>query len=283
MTVAQNGPGSALLRWTAPLNNGGTAITHYEYRINGAASWTEVVGNSTIITGLVNGDDYVFGVKAVNSVGDGPEEDASQLLLIADPPNAPALGVTRVANSATELELNWNAPTNNGSSVTGYQYNIDGGAWVDESSRSVTVASLTRGGRYDFQVRAKNARGWGPPSIAVPGIPAVKPAQVSGVTGTPSSRQITLNWSAPSHNGGLPIIKYEYQTGNAGAWTSMGVATQYTVTGLDNGTSYTFKVRAVNDVGNGNASAQSAAAIPEGEISSPTNFSVARFVNSVQK
>ena len=32
VTAEQNGPGSALLRWTAPINNGGAAVTHYEYR-----------------------------------------------------------------------------------------------------------------------------------------------------------------------------------------------------------------------------------------------------------
>ena len=55
----------------------------------------------------------------------GPVEDASQLL-IADPPNGPVLAVTRVANSSTGLELNWDLPTDNGGSpVTGYQYNVE--------------------------------------------------------------------------------------------------------------------------------------------------------------
>ena len=122
-------------------------------------------------------------------------------------------------------------------------------------------------------------KGWGPPSAIVSEIPAVKPAQVSGLTGSASSRQVTLNWVAPD-NGGLPIIRYEYQTNNTGGWTPIGVATQYVVGSLTNGTSYQFRVRAVNEVGNGSQSGLSTAVTPDGAISSPTGFSVARVLNS---
>ena len=76
------------LSWAAPASDGGGAITEYEYRystgtmVSSSASWTDVadgsdMGDSTAdetsvtISSLVNGTQYAFEVRAVNSVGDG--------------------------------------------------------------------------------------------------------------------------------------------------------------------------------------------------------------------
>ena len=46
----------------------------------------------------------------------------------------------------------------------------------------------------------------------------------------------------------------------SGTWTSTGsTATNYTVTGLTNGTAYTFRVRAVNSIGESDASTEATA------------------------
>ena len=63
--------------------------------------------------------------------------------------------------------------------------------------------------------------------------------------------------AAPSFDGGAAIDGYEYQqrtgSGAYGSWTDISGAgedtTEHTVTGLTNGTSYSFKVRAKNPVG----------------------------------
>ena len=60
------------LSWDAPENDGGFAITDYEYRINGAGrGWTSIGSTHTThtVTGLVNGRVYVFRVRAVNAAG----------------------------------------------------------------------------------------------------------------------------------------------------------------------------------------------------------------------
>jgi uncharacterized repeat protein (TIGR02543 family) len=80
------------------------------------------------------------------------------------------------------------------------------------------------------------------------------PAAIAGLTALTGNGQITLNWTAPN-NGGSAITRYEVRrrtgTGAWGAWATLaGSGTSRTVTGLVNGTSYGFQVRAVNAIGN---------------------------------
>ena len=86
--TATAGDAAVTLSWAAPASDGGGAITEYEYRystgtmVSSSASWTDVadgsdMGDSTAdetsvtISSLVNGTQYAFEVRAVNSVGDG--------------------------------------------------------------------------------------------------------------------------------------------------------------------------------------------------------------------
>ena len=68
---AVGGNGEVVLTWDAPANDGGTAVTDYEYRINGRGPWISTGSTETThtVTGLVNGTVYVFEVRAVNAAG----------------------------------------------------------------------------------------------------------------------------------------------------------------------------------------------------------------------
>ena len=69
--------GEVTLTWTAPTSNGGSVITDYKYSYRESSSeswgsWTSAGTDlSETITGLTNGTEYQFYVRAVNSVGDG--------------------------------------------------------------------------------------------------------------------------------------------------------------------------------------------------------------------
>ena len=80
------GHAQVVLSWIAPESAGGTAITKYQYRysagstVDANATWTDVpvgadtdVDNETTVTvtGLTNGTQYIFEVRAVNSLGAG--------------------------------------------------------------------------------------------------------------------------------------------------------------------------------------------------------------------
>ena len=87
-------------------------------------------------------------------------------------PAAPAsLSVTAGDTKAT---LTFTTPANDGgSSITSYEYQIDGGSWVSTSSTatSINVNGLTNGTTYSFAVRAVNGNGDGVASSSVSGTP----------------------------------------------------------------------------------------------------------------
>ena len=69
--LAVGGDGQVVLTWDAPQDDGGTAITDYEVRINQTGEWISIGSTDTThtVTGLVNGATYVFQVRAVNAAG----------------------------------------------------------------------------------------------------------------------------------------------------------------------------------------------------------------------
>ena len=71
--LAAAGDGQVVLTWDAPEDDGGAAITDYEYRINGSGPWISTGSTETThtVTGLDNGTPYVFEVRAVNRIGKG--------------------------------------------------------------------------------------------------------------------------------------------------------------------------------------------------------------------
>ncbi len=91
----------------------------------------------------------------------------------------------------------------------------------------------------------------------------------------------TVRWTTPAAVSVLPITSYEIVVNSGGSVvrTITGVSAAvraFLVTGLTNGTSYTFQVRAVNAVGVGALSAQSNAVTPFGVPGAPTGLAVTR-------
>ena len=98
-------------------------------------------------------------------------------------------------------------------------------------------------------------------AIAPPGAP-------TGVTAKAGNASATVSWTAPSETGDSPITGYQVtatsSSGSSTTTTFDTTATTEQVTGLTNGTSYTFTVAAVNAAGTGPASNPSKAVTPKG-------------------
>jgi len=157
----------ANLTWDPPADDGGSAVTGYEYRVD-RERWKDAGAaraRSVVVTGLENERSYRFAVRAVNGTGPGVEER------VAATPSPRAIAPTAPRDLVAEpgdarVTLTWSPPANDGgSAVARYQYRVDRGAWVragTAAARSVVVSGLDNGGRHAFAVRAVNGVGPGP-------------------------------------------------------------------------------------------------------------------------
>jgi hypothetical protein len=90
---------------------------------------------------------------------------------------------------------------------------------------------------------------------------------IGAATGGDASASVTF--TAPTKVGGSAISEY-YAISNPERVTVSGVSSPINVTGLTNGTAYTFTVTATNAVGTGAASVASAAVTPATVPGAPT-------------
>jgi len=86
-------------------------------------------------------------------------------------------------------------------------------------------------------------------NCAAPGAP-------TKVTATAGNAKVTVSFKIPTSNVGCPINSYTV-TSSPGGRTATGAGSPITVTGLTNGTPYTFTVKATNAVGTGPPSKKS--------------------------
>lgn len=96
------------------------------------------------------------------------------------------------------------------------------------------------------------------------------PASPTGVSATAGDAEATVSFTAPSDDGGSPILDYRV-TSSPGAITQTCVATPCLVSGLTNGSSYTFTVAARNAVGYSAESSASASVDPVAPTTTTTS------------
>ena len=109
-------------------------------------------------------------------------------------------------------------------------------------------------------------------------VQSIKPSAPRTLTGIPGAGQVLLSWSVPASSGLTIVRDYAVQYANAGGpWISFndGISTLTTamVTGLTNGSSYTFRVAAINSLGIGIYSSNSPSITPLSKPSTPTILS----------
>ena len=271
--TARPGDAEVYLSWDEPASDGGSAIIDYEYRRDryDDGTWTEWATTGETNTyetfvNLQNGIVHVYQIRAVNSNGAGAASAGVRVTLVRRPGAVSSFSSTR---GDGWVELSWSAPSESGSAtIDHYEYRYSTStssnymAWSDtDSNTSHRVTGLTNDVEYYFQVRAVSGSVNGATSSSLAQTPIVPdpPGTPNLTAATPGDGRVTLRWAAPSNNGTSPITYYEYQhaTGTLEsytAWTHCGSSSSYTITGLTNGTRYSFHVRAVSADGTSSGS-----------------------------
>ena len=288
--TATGGNTTALITWSTPTSDGGSPITGYKVeQSTDGTTWTVVVSNtnsigtSSQVAGLTNGTNYQFRVSAINVSGTGTASSAASAVPYAGP-SAPTSLVATAAS--TQVTLSWTAASNTGgSALIGYkvEQSVDGGnTWTavvtntNSTATSYVVSGLTNGSVYAFRIAGINAAGLGATTAVVTAVPFAATDAPSAVTAVFGDTQATLTWTAPASTNGASVTGYtiESSTDAGGSWTTVVANTNtalvsYNATGLTNGTSYIFRVAAINAAGT-SSFASSSTGTPAGIASAPT-------------
>ena len=188
----------------------------------------------------------------------------------AGKPDAPTIGTAAVSGVSGTATVAFTAPASNGgAAITSYTATSSPGGLTAKLSQAgsgtITFNGLTNGTAYTFTVTATNAMG---ASVASSPSNSVSPFTVPGApvigTATAGNSQATVTFTAPASNGGSAITSYT-ATSTPGGFTgtiSQAGSGAISVTGLTNGTAYTFTVKATNAAGTGAASVASNSITP---------------------
>ena len=280
--------GSLVLAWDAPSLAGYPAFSGYRYRYKttkGTAWQPSATGalvdqttRPTLEEGLIHGKEHTIEVWAVNAQGAGPAATTTATPLSPDTPGRveltsrrPRVGVpltaTLVDPDAPVRVRRWRwlqSPWYHRSAGDLSLVAPSEARYPEQASYEPTVSALGRRLRavvdYTDQYGTPSAQSaWTAP--VEPGWPGSP--ELSYVAG---DEQVALTWTAAADHGAA-IIRYQYhRSDKSGTWLDVpdgGLDSRYTVEGLHNDTDYTFKVRAVNNVGSGSPS-NAVTATPQG-------------------
>jgi hypothetical protein len=270
------GNGQATISWTAPSAND-EPITGYTVTAQpGGETCTTTSAVSCVVSDLSNGVSYAFTVTATNTMGTGGPSSAVDVTP-ATVPGAPA--ISDVTAGDRQATVSWTAPADGGAAISGYTVTAapGGATCTTTTATSCTVTGLSDGVSYSFTVAATNGVGSSSPGASVGATPATVPGAPTGVTASGGNGQATVSWTDPTSDGGSAITQYTVtaQPGGASCTVSSASATSCAVTGLTDGTAYTFSVTATNADGTGAASQASNSVVPVTVPDIPTDVAVA--------
>jgi hypothetical protein len=157
--------------------------------------------------------------------------------------------------------------------ITNYRYSLDGGTSFTgleppSATSPVTISGLTNGTTYSIILQAVGKIG-NPVGAASDPVEvtleaaSTAPDAPTGLSAAPGDSQASVTWTKPA-DGGSTITGYTVTSAPDGKTCTTSNADTLTcdVTGLTNGTAYTFSVTATNGVGTSAASAASSSVTP---------------------
>ena len=249
-------------------------------------------GSTTTVTYTPNAD--FNGIDSFDyTLSDGTATDTGTVTItitaVNDPPTALADSATTTQGTAVDINVVANDTDVEGDalSVTSVTTPSKGTAAIDMNNTAVVTYTPNSGhiGTDSFKYTLDGAAtDTGTVTITVAATSAL-PAKPTGLTASAGLGQITLNWTDPFDGS---ITKYEYSQSSSDSdlvWTDIPDSanggtngSSFMVTGLTNGTTYSFAIRATNSEDTSDATVPVTAtpgnAAPTFDDDSPTSRSV---------
>lgn len=155
------------ISFTAPTNDGGSAITNYEYSFNNS-SWTALSPADAVspvtVSGLTQNTGYTVYLRGVNIVGSGPASSGVTFTTAGIPTGTTTISGVTVTTTTATVSF---STTAGGSEITGYDYYLT--SWVDAATATSpkVLSGLSSNTSYTVYMRPKNAYGSGSQSAGV--------------------------------------------------------------------------------------------------------------------
>jgi hypothetical protein len=247
--------GNVVVSFVVPRYQGETPVTSYTVISNPGGVRVSGAASPITMTGLTPGITYTFTVIATNVLGNSDPSESSNSVDTATVPDSPTT-VSGVPGSSFVDVSFVDSVFDGGLPIIDYTVTAYNGVTVITSAvgftSPITVSGLTNGTAYTFTVKARNAVGYSAESAASD---PLRPGNVPGIPThfavVPGVGSMKLYFTAAS-DGGVAITNYMYSTDNGVSFSSAGsTSSPITVSGLVVGTSYNFKLKAVNVIGAG--------------------------------
>ena len=252
-----------------------TGATRYELWA-WLGSWSQLDGGTLTATshvhdGLSTGRTYYYQGRAVNSAGVMSAWSAQVSATVLSTPNISAPTSVSAARGDQKVTLSWTAATAPaGQTIASYEYRHAASGetlpatWTNVGNvLTKEVGSLTNGTTYSFELRAVSNTGATGNAGSASATPATVPGSPTLTATAADNDKIVLTWTAPASDGGAAISSYRIERQNTdGSWTTQtsrpGSVLTWTATSLARATSYTYRIFAVNNVGDSDWTSSSA-------------------------
>jgi hypothetical protein len=262
-----------------------TTITLYDQTASTSVTFSDANSGTHTFTGLVLGDSYD---ATTISVGDGThyttssEGAVSATVVLTSAPSISSASIS--GNAIVGQVLSAHATGVSGTPFPNINLQwFDNGVPIDGATGATyVVTSADIGDVITVSVTLNNSLGTVAATssatavVAPPSNPATPPSNVNASAGDTTA---VVSWIAPSSDGGSTILSYTVTSspGSRTCTASGASATSCVVTGLSDGTSYTFSVVATTAAGASGSSQSSAVVTPSFTINqvSTTSGSVA--------
>ena len=259
--IATAGNASASVTFSAPANNGGSAITGYTVTSIPSGGVDSNAGSTSLnhaITGLTNGTSYTFTVKATNSVGTSVASMASNsvtpkaLTATTFTFTGPSSGSLNSASTIFTVTPNnlykgtiTITPTGTGSA------GLSAKVLTFSNSSAAQTYTITPTVAGSITLTATNNGSLTNPDNLTYSANAIVPDAPTSVVATAGDASASVTFVATTNNGGSAITGYTVTSNPTGGTDINAGSTSlnHTISGLTNGTSYKFKVKATNSVG----------------------------------